>query len=292
MGLDKSWSDFSDNTDASLSQQINNGGPLATEMDDISLALNQLNRITHLIKRSDKNNRFKRADREMPKRENDEEYIQLKKHLELIILLGQRDVHTASWDRKDYVELLHQVITPSRLTPVHHALIKANMVRRNRIHSATQHLAEQRKASAAAVASSAKQLEPETSDDSPTVGEASSTNRLEKLGSRDIGLQDDHQPAAPVAIDQGIPQVELLVNAPMIATEVDTTPFISRQRAVNNKGKATAITRTTRISVRQEYPPCPTRLGTFQCPYCAQTLSGDYTNISKWRYGWYHFTII
>ncbi|KAK2596356.1 hypothetical protein N8I77_013250 [Diaporthe amygdali] len=282
-GLETSWSDFSDSTDTSSSQQINNEGPLATEMSDISVALSQLYRITHLIKRSGKKHRFKRADREMPSRENDEEYIQLKKHLEFIILLSQQDVHTEFWKGKDWDERLHHVTARSELTPVHHALVKANMVRRNRIRYATQHLVEQGKASAAATESSEKQLEPDTGDDTTTAAEASGTNVLQQSDGGDSDIQDSSQPAALHVTDQDAPEVELLINAPMTATEIDTMPFISSQRAVNDREKGTIITRITRISVRQDYPPCPTKFGTFQCPYCAQALSGDYTNISQWR---------
>lgn len=75
MGLDKPWPDFSDSTDASSSHQVSNDGPLATEMGDISHALNQIYRHTLLIQKSGKKHRLKRADRGMPSCKNDEDFI-------------------------------------------------------------------------------------------------------------------------------------------------------------------------------------------------------------------------
>lgn len=289
MGLGKAWPEFSDSSNTSSSQQANNEGPLALEKGDISLALDQLYCITHIIKRSGKKHRFIRADREVLSRENDEEYIQFKQHLEFMILLGQQDIPSESWKTKDCGELFCHVTMPSELTPVHHALVKANMVRRNRIRHATQHLVEHRKANDAAIKLSATEQNPDTGDDMPIVGGTSGTNILQGLRGEDTSIQQDHQPAAPSVVDQAVPKVEPLVKAPMTATEIDTIPFMSSKGAANRKDKGTAITKITRISEQQDFPPCPAKLGTFQCPYCAQALSGDYTNSSQWRYGYNPF---
>lgn len=282
MGLDKPWSDFSDSTDASSSQRVSNDGPLATEMGDISHALNQLYRITLLIQKSGKKHRFKRADREMPSRKNDEDFIQLQKHLEFIILLGQQDVRTESWKAKDYDELMHNVTMSSSLTPIHHALVKANMVRRNRIRYATQHLVEQ-KDSAAITRSSAKPTGPDTGDHIPPVAEASSTHNLVQLGGGNSDVQSGDQPSTTTVTDGDVSGVQPTVNAPMTATEIDTLPLMSSRRGVDNNGKGTVVTRITRIGLRQDYPPCPKGLSTFPCPYCAQALSGDYRDMPQWR---------
>lgn len=221
----------------------------------------------------------------MLRRENDEEFIQFKQHLEFIILLGQQDIPTGSWKSKDSEELFYHVTMSSELTPVHHALVKANMVRRNRIRHAAQHLEEERKANAATTKLSGTNQKPDTGDDMTIVAGTSGTNIIPHSHGGNSSIQRDHQPAAPTVIDQAVPRVEPFVKAPMTATEIDAMPFMSTKGAVNRKGKGTAITKITRISEQQDFPPCPAKLGTFLCPYCAQALSGDYTNDSQWRYG-------
>lgn len=280
MGLDKPWSDFSDSTETSSSQRINNKGLLAAEMSDISLALSQLYRITILIQRSGNKYRFKRADNDMPNHENDKDYIELKKHLQFIILLGQQDIHTEFGEAEDYEKLATHVTITSNLSPIHHALVKANMLRRNRIRHATRHLVEQRNSKPYA-----KQPELATGETGLTVSEASGPSAPQKSGVESGDFQEAHQPpAASTATHQDPPTFGPLVNTPMTATELGTMPLMSSQRKVNHKSEASEITRITRIGVRQDYPPCPATFRAFQCPYCAQALSGDYTNISRWRY--------
>jgi hypothetical protein len=252
-------------------------------MNDISMALNQLYRVTLLIQRSGKKYRFRRADNQLPRLAGDEDFVELRGHLKFMILLGHRKIHTEFWKQEDYEKLSEEVTGASDLKKVHKILIDANIMRRNRIRHATRHLVRQ-KTSTPAPESAPKPPTPQGSLHTATETTGTEPNQLgesEPPAMEGHGLGVQNQVSAQIPDQHEVtPEIPQPAKPPT-STEIGTM-FMKGPRTV--RGKGTAITRITRIGAKQDYPKCPKGRGMFSCPYCAQTLSADYTNISRWRY--------
>ncbi|KAI8951383.1 hypothetical protein F4801DRAFT_578590 [Xylaria longipes] len=284
-------SDFSDDsTDTSTKSSTVANGPLETEKNEISTALGQLYRVTLLIQRSGKKYRFRKADSQLTDHLGDEDFVELRKHLEFLILLRQNLIRTEFWKHEDYEKLSEDVSRTSDLTAVHQMLIKANIIRRNRIRHATRHLVKQQK-NATPVPGPKSRLPAHQGPQHVGTDPLDVNINMELQAALEqsesehpISVQQGNE-----ALDQTRPQAYghgegtsrlLAPSRAATLTEIGTM-FMKGPRTL--KAQGTTITRITRIGAKQDYPKCPKDRGMFTCLYCAQSLSPDYTEISKWR---------
>ncbi|KAI1278569.1 hypothetical protein F5Y07DRAFT_63016 [Xylaria sp. FL0933] len=152
----------------------------------------------------------------------------------------------------------------ARLTMVQRRLIKANVIRRNRLIYAGR----------AAKASFGVQQE-----------------RREQALTKGIVHQvipaDQTQPAARSITPTKSKQADDKEDGPsksfvaQPATALESRSSITAAPAPPRATKAAASARVGHL----DYPKCPVERGQFPCPYCAIILTEDYNKKEKWRYG-------
>ncbi|KAI0459790.1 hypothetical protein F5B21DRAFT_454210 [Xylaria acuta] len=279
-------SDFSDDsTDTSTKPSRAANGPLETEKNEISTALNQLYRVTLPIQRSGRKYRFRKADSQLADHLGDEDLVDLRKHLEFLILLRQNTIRTEFWKHEDYKKLSEDVSRTSDLTAAHQMSIKANIVRRNRIRHATRHLVRQQKNTVSVLELTSHLLAQQGPQYVATgILDVNTKSEQQSKSEHPTSLQQGNEaPGRTRTQTYGHREGTSRLLAPSQAatsTEIGTI-FMKGPRTA--KAQGTTITRITRIGAKQDYPKCPKDRGMFTCPYCAQSLSPDYTEISKWR---------
>jgi len=265
------WSDFSDsNTDDSSADPHLPEGNFATQVREVTAIVDQLYRLSAVIQRSGTKYRHRSADKNL----QEEEYIELKHHLEFLILYGHEKINTEAWKSENYQELSDRVKDVSNLTAVQCRLTKANIIRRNRIEYATK-----------------RGQVPRASDAPPPPAareEGVSNERIIQFVTetkKHIKITDQQQTPAVPSQDDVHPTVTEHRPAPprtVTATEIGST-FFGASRTFQ-KGRST-VTKISRIGAHQDYPKCPANDKSFPCPYCSQSLPAEYSkDKSRWRY--------
>ncbi|UNI19461.1 hypothetical protein JDV02_005643 [Purpureocillium takamizusanense] len=244
----------------------------------IETNLKLLAKISMAIKKSGVKLRHLKADEYLETHSKDDEYTQLRNHLLFLILVGPYEQklfgELSRWVIAEYipktVEIVIRswIVDPSRATPMQQRLIEANITRRNRIVYAT--------AAANIVASSHfREAIPQPANE-PAKGTKT--------------LDVDTQKLSPI-VDSSRTMPILLKPANSPTVKTSTATELGSQFALPitlpfepKTGQQSVATRMTQTGIKQSYPVCPAKKGSFQCPYCVQVLSEDYTAMSRWRY--------
>jgi hypothetical protein len=238
-------------------------GPFSEQMFNVKTILGQLTRISTAIRRSGAKYRYQKADATL----KEELFKDFKTHLTFIILMGSIEANTE--EPANTTAMRVRITDPKRLTAVQERLIRANIVRRNRIKFATRFMKRVKKP----VAQQPQQPPP----------------RIIKLpDATDKSKSRLPQIPAEAIVDRPIipPQTSSII-APSItqtATEMGSQ-FNWQQVAEPKNSSPSVVTRVTRTGAAQDYPSCPKPIpdGVLQCPYCADLLSDSYSqNASRW----------
>jgi len=151
-------------------------------------------------------------------------------------------------------------------------LIRANLVRRNRIIYAQRTVGK--KTTAADEDIQPKEVEPTRKAVKPdrTVSESQTPQATDGLTATSGGSKKQPRSEAP--------------SAPATKTATEIGSKYNEGLVLGDRNTASVLTRATLTGIAHEYPPCPkpTPDGLIQCPYCYNTISGDYAkDRSRWR---------
>ncbi len=156
------------------------------------------------------------------------------------------------------------------LTEAQNRLIRANIVRRNRIIFATRSMKP-----VETPAAQEYQQQP-VMVNAVLAATAEPTTRFSQKPTKQIS----DGPAVP-------PQAPSIKTSSIARTATEMGSKFNYQHAVEpKKSTPSVITRVTRIGADQDYPSCPEPISDefLQCPYCADLLSATYwKNQSRWR---------
>jgi hypothetical protein len=234
------------------------GGPFSEHMFNIKTILEQLARISTAIRQSGAKYRYQKADASL----KEELFEDFKKHLTLVILMGSIKANT---EEPVDAFAIQARITDPRLTTVQERLIRANIVRRNRITS-------MKPVETPAVQQPQQHL-PRIIEAPDATAEP--TSRLPQQLTKAVSDKPVISPQVPSIKAPSLTQT---------ATEMGSQ-FNWEQVAEPKKSSASVATRVTRSGAAQDYPSCPKPVsGDFlQCPYCADMLPESYSkNPSRW----------
>jgi hypothetical protein len=234
-------------------------GPFSEQMFNVKTILGQLTRISTAIRRSGAKYRYQKADATL----KEELFEDFKTHLTVVILMGSIEANTE--EPADTTAMRVRITDSKRLTAVQDRLIRANIVRRNRIIFATQ---------------SMKPVAQQPQQPPPTIIELPDATdkpklRVLQISAKAIVDRPVISPQAPSIIAPSITQT---------ATEMGSQ-FNWQQVAESKNSSPSVVTRVTRTGAAQDYPSCPKPLydDFLQCPYCADMLPDSYSkNASRW----------
>ncbi|KAI8686068.1 hypothetical protein NCS55_00281300 [Fusarium keratoplasticum] len=284
-----SWSDFSD--EVNQSKDKDEADTPNTEDSDprfyIETNLKLLAKISIAIRRSGAKLRYLKADAYLKDHPDDDEYTQLRSHLFFLILVG-------SYEQKLFGELRRRaineqlpkaveivirswIVDPSRVTSNQQRLVETNITRRNRIAYARRFISK------GAVPTKSKEAAAPTIVPSPLPDAVLRPAKEPSTFGADA--QEPFQIADPIqALPISPEPAKSLTAKTLTATELGSqfvlpviVPFEPK------KGAMSVATKMTQTGIKQDYPACPGKKGSFQCPYCVQVLSEDYTTKSRWR---------
>lgn len=217
---------------------------------------------------------------------DDEEYRLLRNHLLFLILVGSYEQKlftelrrlAISQEIPKAVEIIIRswIIDPSRATSTQQGLIEANIVRRNRIAYARRFIGKdvvpKRPQEDNATTIAPSQL-PEALLVSAREASTFGTKEPLPIPSPAQPLPDPLEPAKP------------LTAKTLTATELGSQFILPIIMPLEPKrGAMSILTKITQTGTNQDYPACPAKKGSFQCPYCVQVLPEDYATKSRWRY--------
>lgn len=286
---DSPWSEFSDDD-----QQSKDKNALANTADNessvprfyIETNLKLLAKVSIAIRRSGSKLRSLNADADLKNHLEDDEYIQLRNHLLFLILVGTYEQQLFSELRRRVIR--HQIpkaveivigswiVDPARATTSQHRLIETNITRRNRIAYARRSIDRK------------MQINKVTHKASTTA---------KPLPVPDVALQPAKEPNifdmnAQKASNAAIPSQEKpdvidlassLTEKTLTASELGSQFAMPVMPLKPDKGPVSIATKMTQTGVKQHYPPCPAKKGSFECPYCIQVLPEEYIARSRWR---------
>jgi hypothetical protein len=266
-GVGSVFSGFStDGGDTDSLHSIGNADePFSEQMFNVKTILGQLARISTAIRRSGAKYRYRKADASL----KEECFEDFKTHLTVVILMGSIEASTE--EPADTTAIRARITDSKRLTAVQEQLIRANIVRRNRIIFATRSMKP-----VETPASQQPQQQPARVIEVPTAT-AEPTSRLSQ------------KPTKPTSDEPAIPpQVPSIIAPSITQTATEMGSQFNRQHAVGpKKSTLSVVTRVTRTGTTQDYPSCPEPISDelLQCPYCADLLPAIYSkNQSRWRY--------
>ncbi|KAF5636080.1 chitin synthase activator [Fusarium sp. NRRL 52700] len=253
----------------------------------IETNLKLLAKISVAIRRSGQKLRYLKADAYLRDHLDDEEYTLLRNHLLFLILVG-------SYEQKLLTELgrlaINQeipkaveivvrswIVDPSRATSTQQRLIEANVVRRNRIAYARRFIGKNvipKKPQEDAATTITPSQRPEA-----LLGPAREASTFGTDTKETFSIPNPVQllpaPQEPT---------ESLTAKTLTATELGSQFILPIIMPLEPKKEALSIvTKITQTGTNQDYPACPGKKGSFQCPYCVQVLSEDYAAKSRWR---------
>ncbi|KAG4263049.1 hypothetical protein FPRO03_10412 [Fusarium proliferatum] len=283
-----SWSELSDKVEQPEDNDAAADNPDNENSDPrfyIETNLKLLAKISIAIRRSGQRLRYLKADAYLRDHLDDEEYRLLRNHLLFLILVG-------SYEQKLFTELRRLaisqeipkaveivirswIIDPSRATSTQQGLIEANIVRRNRIAYARRFIGKdvvpKRPQEDNATTIAPSQL-PEALLVSAREASTFGTKEPLPIPSPAQPLPDPLEPAKP------------LTAKTLTATELGSQFILPIIMPLEPKrGAMSILTKITQTGTNQDYPACPAKKGSFQCPYCVQVLPEDYATKSRWR---------
>ncbi|KAF4447232.1 hypothetical protein F53441_9219 [Fusarium austroafricanum] len=287
-----SWSEFSDEVKHPDSEDKDAATDTPdTENSDprfyIETNLKLLAKISIAIRRSGQKLRYSKADAYLRDHLDDDEYTLLRNHLLFLILVGP-------YERKLFAELgrlaiIEQIpkaveivirswiVDPSRATLNQQRLIEANVTRRNRIAYARRFIGK-------------KALPVKAREDAvPTIVPSQIPEAVvepaREPSTFGADAQEPFSMPSPVQLPLNHPEpTESVTAKTLTATELGSQfilPIIMPLEP--KKGALSIATKMTQTGIKQDYPACPPKKGSFQCPYCVQVLSEDYATKSRWR---------
>ncbi|KAF5963528.1 hypothetical protein FCOIX_13806, partial [Fusarium coicis] len=287
---DSSWSDFSDEVKQPKYKDAATDTPDTEDSDPkfyIETNLKLLAKISVAIRRSGAKLRYLKADAYLKDHFDDDEYTQLREHLLLLILVGPYEQRLLGELRRlalnkeipTAVEIVIRswMVDPSRAKPNQQRLIEANITRRNRIAYSKRFIGKN---------APPKKGHGETA---PTVAPSQFPEALLRPAKEPSTFGADAQEPFSIPGPIQLPPtplepVESLTAKTLTATELGShfvLPVIVPLEP--KKGAMSIATKITKTGIKQDYPACPAKKGTFQCPYCVQVLTEDYTAKSRWR---------
>lgn len=232
-------------------------------MFNVKTILGQLTRISTAIRRSGGKYRYKKADASL----KDELFEDFKTHLTVIIHMGSIKVDTK--EPVNISAIQARVADPKRLTAVQDRLIRANIVRRNRIIYATRPMKPVEKP----LAQQPQQPPSRIIELLDKMDESKS--RLPQLPTKAIV----NKPVIP-------PQAPSKIASSSIQTATEIGSQVNWRKVAEPKNLSpSVVTRLTRTGAAQNYPSCPKPIydDVLQCPYCADILPHSYSNnASRW----------
>ncbi|KAF5249275.1 hypothetical protein FANTH_5356 [Fusarium anthophilum] len=253
----------------------------------IETNLKLLAKISVAIRRSGQRLRYLKADAYLRDHLDDEEYTLLKNHLLFLILVS-------SYEQKLLTELgrlaINQeipkaveivirswIIDPSRATSTQQRPIEANIIRRNRIAYARRFIGKN---------SITKKPQEETATTiAPSRLPGALLGPAMEASTFDTDTKEPFSIPSPVQPLPAQPEpTESLTAKTLTATELGSQfilPIIMPLEP--KKGALSIVTKITQTGTNQDYPACPAKKGSFQCPYCVQVLTEDYATKSRWR---------
>ncbi|RSL67720.1 hypothetical protein CEP54_003102 [Fusarium duplospermum] len=285
-----SWSEFSDEVDQSKDKDASADTPDTEDSDPrfyIETNLKLLAKISIAIRRSGAKLRYLKADAYLKAHSDHDEYVQLRSHLLFLILVGPYEQklfgelrrRTTHEQLPKAVEVVVRswIVDPSRATLNQQRLVEANIIRRNRIAYARRFIS--------------KTVVPAKSKEAaaPTIIASPLPDAVLRPTKEPSTFGADAQEPFPLADTiQALPispePAKSLTAKTLTATELGSqfvlpviVPFEPK------KGAMSVATKMTQTGIKQDYPACPGKKGSFQCPYCVQVLSEDYTAKSRWR---------
>ncbi|KAL6352965.1 hypothetical protein LRP88_13442 [Fusarium phalaenopsidis] len=284
-----SWSEFSD--EVNQSKDKDEADTPNTEDSDprfyIETNLKLLAKISIAIRRSGAKLRYLKADAYLKAHSNDNEYVQLRSHLFFLILVGpyeqklfgelRRLATNEQLPKAVEIVIRSRIVDPSRATSNQQQLVEANITRRNRIAYARRFISRN------AVPTKSKEAT------APTIVPSPLPDAVLRPAKEPSTFGADTQEPFPIADPiQALPispePAKSLTAKTLTATELGSqfvlpviVPFEPK------KGAMSVATKMTQTGIKQDYPACPGKKGSFQCPYCVQVLSEDYTAKSRWR---------
>ncbi|KAJ4227275.1 hypothetical protein NW759_004645 [Fusarium solani] len=284
-----SWSEFSD--EANQSKDKDEADTPNTEDSDprfyIETNLKLLAKISIAIRRSGAKLRYLKADAYLKAHSDDDEYTQLRSHLLFLILVGPYEQKlfgelrrlTTKEQLPKAVEIVicSWIVDPSRATSNQQRLVETNITRRNRIAYARRFISK------GAAPTKGKEAA------APTIVPSPLPDAVLRPAKEPSAFGADAQEPFPIADPiKALPispePAKSLTAKTLTATELGSqfvlpviVPFEPK------KGAMSVATKMTQTGIKQDYPTCPGKKGSFQCPYCVQVLSEDYTVKSRWR---------
>jgi hypothetical protein len=257
------------NDTASLPSMGKADGPFSEQMFAVKSILAQLARISTAIRRSGANYRYEKADASL----QEDRFQDFKRHLTMVILMGCTETRTEGPEPPepaDHVALVAKVTNPNRLTAVQERLIRANIVRRNRIIYATRLMTKtvERPKLQQALVLPVTLLPDTTTENAFQESEVPTTAVVDK----------------PVVSSQAPSIIAPSVN--LTATEIGSQFVWEHLAEPKEKASPSIMTKITRTGAAQDYPSCPKLISDeiLQCPYCADMLPTSYSkNTSRWK---------
>ncbi|KAJ4315180.1 hypothetical protein N0V84_008514 [Fusarium piperis] len=284
------WSEFSDEVNQANDKDASADTPDTEDSDPrfyIETNLKLLAKISIAIRRSGAKLRYLKADAYLKAHSDDDEYTQLRSHLLFLILVGPceqklfgeltRRATDEQIPKAVEIVIRSWIIDPSRATSNQQRLIEANITRRNRIAYARRFISK------SAVPTKSKEAA------APTIIPSQLPDAVIRPAKEPSTFGADAQEPFPIADPiQALPitpePAKSLTAKTLTATELGSQfvlpviiPFEPK------KGAMSVATKMTQTGIKQDYPACPGKKGSFQCPYCVQVLSEDYTAKSRWR---------
>ncbi|KAF5685175.1 chitin synthase activator [Fusarium circinatum] len=285
-----SWSELSDEVGQPEDKEAVAEAPDIENSDPrfyIETNLKLLAKISVAIRRSGQKLRYLKADAYLKDHLDDEEYTLLRNHLLFLILVS-------SYERKLLTELgrlaINQeipkaveivirswIIDPSRATSTQQRLIEANIIRRNRIAYARRYIGKN--------AIPKKPQEDTATTIAPSQLPGALLGPAREASTFGTDTKEPFSIPSPVQPLPAHPEpTESLTAKTLTATELGSQfilPIIMPLEP--KKGALSIVTKITQTGTNQDYPACPAKKGSFQCPYCVQVLSEDYATKSRWR---------
>lgn len=237
---------------------------LAENLTYMKNILNQLARLSTLLRRSGTKYRHKDADKLLD--ENRYLFSDLEAHLTFKILIYDFRNETNNASQGHVVENLDTLSGLNRLTTVQRRLIKDNVVRRNRIY-----VAEKKRAPK-------KRIKTETAQQA-RIHEAKSLSEPREI------------PQTAMAQQKFAPKTSGITNTSWVTEQTRTATQIGSELSFGPLGNwheptPSAVTEGTQVGFVLEYPSLPhfNHDDRLQCPYCGEDLPDDYSkNKSRWR---------
>lgn len=240
----------------------------------IKTIVGQLTRISTAIRRSGAKYRHQRADISL----REQEYDEFKRHLAIIILMStmegdpsvENDPTRSTYPRGsvDWDVIRSRVSDQKRLTTVQKRLIRANIVRRNRIIFATRSIKQ--------IKNRILPQEDQLVIDRPQSIDFESITHVTREP-RQLST-DESRPLPTLPSSTRTPSI--------VQSSTEIGSQFNLEALPPKKATPSVMTRVTRTGDRQDYPPCPVPLSNefLQCQFCADLLPIEYAkNKSRWK---------